>query len=402
MGQKLKSIINHLNFIVMRKLFLFTALVFAGLMFSSCEQKGSTPEKDSTKLWPAVSNSLMGYINQNGTFAIQPIYDEAYNFSCGYALARISGGNLFFIDANGNTMTKAPVFDRVGNYFYYNCCRYQINNMWGLMDVNFKTVIQPAYYELYNMTAEGLVLCRQTSNAKYGWLDKNGKYAISTLYDDAWDFEDGVAVVKMGDNFGAIDTNAKFAIAPTYPGGLWSIGEGRIGYYDPYSQKEGMLDTHGNIIVAAMYDEIESFADNGLVPVAQNNQMGYLDKNGQIKLPFIYLEATPFYEGIAWIMRTENSNVEAIDVNGNTVLTLGQNEYPDSYFHNGLCLTESYSNNTIQYRYIDKKGQTIYVWTETIPNNSPAKTAHKKLDTAKLLRNSRYAHRYEKERCITK
>lgn len=386
----------------MRKQFLFTALVFAGLMFTGCEQNGTTPQKDSTKLWPAVSNTMMGFINQNGNFAIQPIYDMAYEFSCGYALARISGGNLFFIDANGNTMTNAPVFDRVGNYFYFNCCRYQINNMWGLMDANFKTIIQPAYDELYNMTAEGLVLCRQTSNAKYGWLDRTGRYAITALYDDAWNFEDGVAVVKMGENYGAIDTNAKFAIAPTYPGGLWSIGEGRIGYYDPNSKKEGMLDTHGNIIVAAMYDEITSFVDNGLMPVYQNNQIGYIDKNGQVKLPFIYYQATSFCEDIAWIMRTENSNVEAIDVNGNTVLTLGANEVPKSYFHNGLCLLSSSTNNTTQYRYIDKKGQTIYVWTENSSDNSPAKTASKKLDTAELLRNSRYAYRYEKERNIIK
>lgn len=386
----------------MKKNILFAALAFAGLLFTSCEQSNLTPEKSTTRLWSAVSNSTMGFINQAGTFVIPPIYNEAYDFSCGYALVRIAGGNLFFIDANGNTMTNAPAFESVGNYFFYNCCRYRINNMWGLMDSNFKTVIQPAYYELYNMTADGLVLCRQSSGVKYGWLDRNGKQAISALYDDAWDFEDGVAVIQMGDNFGAIDKNGKFVIAPTYPGGLWNIGEGRIAYYDNFSGKVGMLDTKGNIIVAAMYDDFEQFADNGLVAIRQNNQMGYMDKNGQIKLPLIYRDGSPFYEGLAWIMRTENSNVEAIDVNGNNVLTLAQNEYPVSYFHNGLCLVESYSNNKYQCRYIDKKGNTIYMWTENSSNNAPAKTPREKLDPAKLLRNTKYGYRYDKERPVMK
>lgn len=380
----------------MKKSFLYAGLALvASLFMVSCEKGGQTPETDSTKLWPAVSGEYWGYINNSGKLEVSATYSEAERFSCGYALVRISGGNLFFIDAKGQMQTAAPTFDRVGTYFYYDHNRYQINGMWGMFNAKFETVIQPVFYSLGSMSDAGLATCKQTSDGKWGYVDKKGQMAIAPQFDYAYTFQDGAAVVEMGDNYGLIDKSGSFLITPMYKGGLSSLGESRIGFRDEKTGKMGMLDQKGNVIVAAMYDGGSFFADNGLIPVSQGKFVGYLDKNGNIKLPLAFNQASPFYEGYAWIQRAENSNAELIDTKGNNVLTLGQDEEPYTNFHNGLALVYNYKSR--QYRYIDKKGSTIYAWSTGSSSYAPAKApaAGVTIDVEKLFRNTRFGYRFE-------
>ncbi len=146
-----------------------------------------------------------------------------------------------------------------------------------------------------------------------------------------------------------------------------------------------MLDTKGNIIVQAIYDEIDGFADNGLAPVRSNGKWGYVGKNGNVKLSFAYEAATPFYQGYAWVLSTENDQYKLIDTNGMTVITLGTREVPGSMFHNGLCRVNVYGDYSIETtKYIDTEGNVIYYWTNNY--DAPARVQGRgKLDLAEMF-----------------
>jgi hypothetical protein len=381
----------------MKKSFFFAALMMVAAMFTACNS-GGTPMDDTTKLWPACDAKAehVGYINSKGEMAVAAMYDQAIMYSCGYGRVKLAG-NYYFLDKNGKSVQDAPNFsDGCDPYFYYDCLCYCVGKKWGMVDKNFKTIIQPAYDFLGYMSSEGLVAFRMSSDDKYGFLNKKGETVIAANYDYTDRFVDGVAVVVVGEKYGAIDTKGQFAINAIYDR-LESIGEGRIAFIDYKAGKGGMLDTKGNVIIQAIYDATQGFADNGLAPVRSNDKWGYVDKNGNVKLNFMYEDAAPFYEGYAWIQRTEESNYELIDTNGSTVLTLGKREIPGGVFHNGLCKVYAYSDGGSETtKYIDTKGTMVYSWT--VNYNAPARVnGVQKMNIAEMFAPTQYGARFNKK-----
>jgi hypothetical protein len=378
----------------MKKSFFFAALMMVAAMFTACNSSG-TPMDDTTKLWPAcdAKGENVGYINAKGEMAVPAMYDQATQYSCGFGRVKLAG-NYFFLDKNGKNVNDAPNFsDGCDPYFYYNCLCYRAGEYWGMVDNNFKTIIQPAYDFLGYMSEEGLVEFNLPNSDKYGYLNKKGEVAIPANYDNTDRFLDGVATVKVGEKWGAIDKNGQFVINATYDR-LQSIGEGRIAFYDYKAEKGGMMDTKGNVIVQAIYEGTQGFADNGLAPVRSNDKWGYVDKNGNVKLQFMYYDAAPFYEGYAWIKRAEDTNYELIDTNGNTVITLAKRESPASVFHNGLCKTRVYNESGSETtKYIDTKGNMVYSWTVTY--DAPARVmGDQKMNIAEMFAATPYGARY--------
>lgn len=79
---------------------------------------------------------------------------------------------------------------------------------------------------------------------KWGFIDEKGKEIIPLIYDDASDFEDGLAKVKIN--------------------GKW-----------------GMINKNGQVVIPIKYDKIEGKLDNyDLIEVKINGRKGYVDMNG--------------------------------------------------------------------------------------------------------------------------
>jgi hypothetical protein len=48
-----------------------------------------------------------------------------------------------------------------------------------------------------------------TTTNKYGFIDKHGKQVIPCKFDEASDFSEGLAVIKIGDRYGFINAEGK-------------------------------------------------------------------------------------------------------------------------------------------------------------------------------------------------
>ena len=379
----------------MKKSFLFAGLLMVSAMFIGCNNDHS-PETSTTKLWPAATVSKdaegyqkesWGYIDEKGNFAIPASYQDAYSFSCGYALVRVSEKSIYFIDEKNN-IQNAPDFQRVGTYFYYDYVRYMTSSeLWGMLNKNFEIAIQPAYVALGNMSDNGMVAYRQSYDGKVGYLDKNGDVKIAAMYDAGDTFDGGYAVVWMGDNNGVINADGEFTIGLQSSKWLSNLGGERIGFKDATSGKFGMMDAKGNIIVQAIYDGGDGigFTDGDLMAVYSNDKAGYMDKNGKMKIAQQFYEAGPFCDGKAWIWRTETSNAEVIDENGKSLLTLGKGEVPLGLWRKGLCLVYKSDENGYEYKYINEKGAIVYSWKLTGVNYAPAKKANGKVDFKEMF-----------------
>ena len=75
----------------------------------------------------------------------------------------------------------------------------------------------------------------------YGYIDRTGQYVVSLQFDDARDFKDGLAQVRIGDDktgkWGYIDKTGKYVINPQFEsadnfteGLARVVSDGKVGY----------------------------------------------------------------------------------------------------------------------------------------------------------------------------
>lgn len=343
----------------MKKIF-YVALAIVATMFVACKDQ-QTPEGDTTKLWPAqAGDEEWGYIDAKGIMVIPALYDDVENFSCGAARVMM-GEDLLFINKKGARQTT-PSYDWA-SVFYHNHSVVTMDDQQGLMNNKFEMTVQPYFYSLYSMGDNGLMVAKRNSDSKYEYVNAKGETKIPAMYDDADDFLDGVAVVKMGSKYGAINKAGEFTIQPTYEYGLWNMSEGLLCYKDK-NEKYGVLDKNGNIVVSPIYYSLGNVSD-GLIQVVGKDDCGYINTKGEVVIPEIYYSTYPFYEGQAWVQKSEDGAWMSIDKDNNVVFYLSKDENPTAYcapvtgFHNGLALVRTEDG----YKYVNKSGALVYTWT---------------------------------------
>lgn len=169
------------------------------------------------------------------------------------------------------------------------------------------TVIKTGELDYINNYTDCLVdgLAVDSIHGKYGYVDKDGKTIIAHQYHMASSFSDGLARVSVVDNtsiagqrVGYIDKTGKFVIKPTYILG-YDYHEGLIAVLDE-NLKYGFIDKNSNTILPFIYDFPHDF-----------NSPSYLDNH-------IYAQhAYVFYDGIALVLL--NNKWQFIDKQGNTI-----------------------------------------------------------------------------------
>ena len=352
----------------MKKSFFYAAMLAVAVAFVGCKDT-QTPETDTTKLWPAMSGELWGYIDANGKLAISPMYMEVSNFSCGYARVWMTNSTTpYFIDTKGK-MQQASFDD--ADDFYYKYSRIEMNELYGLMTTSFDYSCQPMFYGLGRMSENGLVKAKLTSKDKWGYVNAKGENKIPAMFDYAGTFEGGVAVVGIGSKYGAINTKGDYVIQPMYDD-LEAIGHGMIAFEQ--NDRIGLMNAGGEVVVQPIYEGLGYLVDNDLIPACRNDKYGFINKSGDEKIAFVYDACSSFYEGYAVVYQNDVERV--IDTKGNIVMTIPEGDEIYSAMHNGLALVRSYQDNGDRvYKYVDKDYKVVYQWIiEANPGwSAPAK-----------------------------
>src|SRR5262249_3223590 len=102
---------------------------------------------------------------------------------------------------------------------------------------------------------------------KFTFINKSGAVITSERYDDAMDFSEGLAPVRVGSNWGYIDKKGGMAIKPEFDDAFPFYDElalvRRSGLY-------GYIDHTGAILIAPQYKQAGNFSD-GLAAVGGRN-----------------------------------------------------------------------------------------------------------------------------------
>lgn len=111
------------------------------------------------------------------------------------------------------------------------------------------------------------------SQGKYGFDDAEGNHVIPAQYEDAKDFSNGFAAVKLFNEWEGV--------------ALW-----------------GYIDTKGNKMTDFIYEEAESFSE-GFGAVKTGGKWGFVDESGTPVIPAVYEETNYgipcFSNGMAWV-----------------------------------------------------------------------------------------------------
>lgn len=201
---------------------------------------------------------------------------------------------------------------------------------------------------------------------KYGFIDKTGRFVIEPIFDEAGCFHEGLAYVKKGDRYSYIDKSGKIVMEPSVDNciGCGSFHEGLASIRVPYMM--GFIDKSGELV--AHYYSLVSPYHEGLSRVKNNNnEVGYIDKDGQWVIPPKFEDARDFHEGLAQVVfdrKGDNPKYGFIDRNGDVVIApqykfgLKRCDFSEGLAYIALGNGKAYCPND-KFGYIDKTGQIV-------------------------------------------
>ncbi len=176
---------------------------------------------------------LLGFIDKSGSFAIEPRFFEAQNFSAGLAAVRVeeTGSSKYgYIDRRG-TFVISPRFNQAepfseGLAAVETSARVVDNHVvdiaWGFIDHTGKLAI-PARYQFARKFSEGLAGVALKMGISEGYLNHDGRMVIAPRFSQIFDFSDGLAVVCQDD---CVFIDRKGVPRIKRPGAYWPFSDG--------------------------------------------------------------------------------------------------------------------------------------------------------------------------------
>lgn len=168
-------------------------------------QDGLSPVRDASDKW--------GFINTKGELEIQPSFSGVGYFSNGLAWARAENGAIGYINKAGEWAVQ-PQFT-VGKEFdpVSGMARVKMDDKWMYTD-SAGTLMTMSDSDKWENFSDGLA--RGRKNGVFGFYDKEGKWAISPLFESARDFKNGYAAVKLNGKWGFINKTGEIVILCNY------------------------------------------------------------------------------------------------------------------------------------------------------------------------------------------
>ena len=228
-----------------------------------------------------------GFIDKTGKYIVEPCFNEVGDFYEGRAWVRVLLRWSFH--------TKDTVYEVRHDF------DAKYNGKYGFIDEKGEFVVTPQYEEADNFY-QGLAAVK--INGKWGFIDKNGEMVIQPEFEKARGFwsDQGLAQVQLNGKWGYVDKSGNQVIEPQYnevynrSGGLADINK---------DGKWGCVDLKTRIIVIEpQYDvRIWSFGEDGLAGVMLDGKWGFIDKTGKVVIePQFYQVREDFYKGLATVI----------------------------------------------------------------------------------------------------
>lgn len=262
------------------------------------------------------NNQKFGFIDTLGNWIINPIYDEAFQFSEGYAVV-YSGDSCFFINKNGQKAFES-FYDEASQYQHGITIIKKGKNFY--LQNKAGQIISKGYDDI-SASENGIYICQM--NTAFGAINAKGEIIIPFTYKKLGRFKNGYSYYSTGSSFGLldlmndamkaqwdwvsdVDTNLVITIKKNQQFGLMNIHEEILldpSYdfiahcsHDIYlivkNQKYGFYSVHEKCFITSIdYDyspsnDIRSYTDGNYFIIRKDNETALIGVNGKILIPF--------------------------------------------------------------------------------------------------------------------
>jgi len=265
---------------------------------------------------------LYGYINTRNQVVIPPRYTGAGEFANGYAAVCTGdwqSGNMLwgFIDANGKEIVSlrflyAESFSPEGRALVWIDQGEEVVK--GFVNTGGEVFVADGF-EICAGFSDGLALVRQ--DGLYGYINADYAFAIAPQFEFAGSFGEGVAYAEKDGKGYMIDKSGNILAPAEYAFGTFSDGlavfvkDNLYGYIDREGKvaieprftwakdfrsglaavqakmdaggKWGFINTAGEMVIEAVYDEVEDFRNDYTRAYVYSNLKYYiLDRTGKV------------------------------------------------------------------------------------------------------------------------
>ena len=267
------------------------------------------------------------YVDRTGKKVIDKGLYRGWDFSDGLAPAmKVSVGKWGFIDTKGDFVI-APQFDPYPagdvSSFENGFAAIEVHGKYGYIDHSGIFVIPPrllradAFHEGmarvivdgpcfykdekpcggFHTLPPGTPSAETKPECKFTFIDTSGQILSDQRFDDAGEFAEGLAPVRLGEHWGYVDKDGKLAIPPKYDhaesfsNGLAVVLEG---------EQFGYIDHAGAYVVAPQFASADQFSNERAV-VGDGDAYWYIDTQGKQAFPERFDTASVFFKGLAHV-----------------------------------------------------------------------------------------------------
>lgn len=197
-----------------------------------------------------------------------------------------------------------------------------------------------------------------TAQGKCGYMDTEGNVCIPPLYDVAYDFHEGIALVGMNNSAGAtgyqlIDTDGQVTGNVFLSGCLLDtrFSDGKLLFKELHNGHLGFLNRQGNAVLYLPASVRQaSRCAHGVIVARTDEGTGGMDDTGQMILPAIYQDA--FIAGDNRIAVCQQGHWQLVNTAGEAITTL-RFDTIGAFYADGHAVARSQGTC----RFINREGQ---------------------------------------------
>lgn len=226
-----------------------------------------------------------GYMDTQGKLAVPLKYDYISEFSNGYGIARLND-RFYVVDKHGyEKLVDDPGALDVRHFADSLAPFKSANELWGFINTQGKTVINPAYAAV-GYFENGIAWARD-ARSLIGLINTKGEWILSPEYNDIkpFDPESGLARVKKGENVGYINISGEmitFTLSEVVDDFHEGLARGRKGVFF------GFYDSTGTWVIEPRFESILDFK-NGYAGAKSGGLWGLIDKKGNWIIQPVFL-----------------------------------------------------------------------------------------------------------------
>lgn len=331
-------------------------------------------------IWKVSKDGKYGYIQLNGTqsvtIKIPCLYSSIGAYTVGKPILATRSGKKGLIDSN-NKIILPFEFERIEDFNDNGIIWVEKDSQYGFYGKDGE-LLQPCNMtELYTMSAIGMkqpvdfgacpalpdnyvfIVCEGRTGLMDGCTCKT---LLPCIYEHLSPVINGKLFYKSNGKWGIVTQDNltlqqavydKVGVDNHYLSET-SIPEGLLcsDMHVSINNLWGMLREDGTALIPVKYDSLGIYIEDMIV-AKKAGKYGYVDKDGKEAIPFIYVDADDFSEGLAAV---ENDKGKYLFVNKAGETVIKPHEYDKvGKFNNGTCRV--YKNNKVWE--IDKEGKKI-------------------------------------------